>query len=208
MSCLSEDEKKFQSISKCWICNKLFGAGDNKLRGHCHINGKYRGSAHWSCNINIKLTKNVPVMFHNLRDYDNHLIMQEIGKFSVKISVLPNGLEKCMAFTINKNSDFVDSMQFMNSSLHTLVKNLSKIDFKHLSQDFSGEQLELVKQKGVYPYKYIDSFNKFFDEKLLDRCEFFNSLKDKCISEKDYLPAIDVLIMFKLKTRMIIMTFI
>ena len=147
-------------------------------------------------------------MFHNLRDYDNHLIMQEIGKFGVKISVLPNGLEKCVAFTINKNSNFLDSMQFMNSNLDTLVKNLSKMNFKHLSQDFSGEQSELVKQKGVYPYEYIDSFNKFFDEKLLDRCEFFNYLKDKCINEKDYLCAIDVWIMLKLKTRVITMTFI
>ena len=204
----AEDDKRFQSINKCWICNKLFGAADNKGRDHCHITGKYRGSAHWSCNINLKLAKNAPVMFHNLRDYDNNLIMQEIGKFGVKISVLPNGLEKCMAFTINKNSNFLDSMQFMNSNLDTLVKNLSKMNFKHLSQDFSGEQSELVKQKGVYLYEYIDSFNKFFDEKLLDRCEFFNSLKDKCINEKDYLCAIDVWIMLKLKTRVITMTFI
>ena len=83
-------------------------------------------------------------------------------------------------------------MQFMNSSLDILVKNLSDNDFKYLSQEFSGEQLQLVKQKGVYPYEYMDSCKKFFDEKLLDSCEFYSSLKDESISEKDYLHAITV----------------
>ena len=57
--------------------------------------------------------------------------MQEIGKFDVKINVIPNGLEKYMAFTINKNLVFIDSMQFMNSSLDALVKNLSDNGFKY-----------------------------------------------------------------------------
>ena len=60
--------------------------------------------------------------------------MQEIDKFDVKVSVIPNGLEKCMAFTINKNFVFIHSMQFMNSSLDVLVKNSSDNDFKYLSQ--------------------------------------------------------------------------
>ena len=68
--------------------------------------------------------------------------MQEIGKFNVKISVIPNGLEKYMAFTINNNLVFTDSMQFMNFSLDTLVKNLSEMDFKYLSQEFSSDLLE------------------------------------------------------------------
>ena len=63
--------------------------------------------------------------------------MQEFGKYDVKVSVIPNGLEKCMAFTINKNLVFIDSIQFMNSSLDVLVKNLSHNDFKYLSQEFS-----------------------------------------------------------------------
>ena len=97
-----KDEQIFQSSSKCWIRDKLFEVEDNKVRDHCHITGKYRSSAHWSCNINLKLTKNVPVIFHNLRGYDNHLIIREIGRFDVKINVIPNGLKKYMAFTINK----------------------------------------------------------------------------------------------------------
>ena len=100
-----------------------------------------------SCNINLKLTKIVHVIFYNLRCYNRHLIMQEINKFDVKISVIANGLEKYMAFTINNNLVFIDSMQFMNSILDTIVKNLSDNDFKYLSQEFSGDLLKLVKQK-------------------------------------------------------------
>ena len=74
--------------------------------------------------------------------------MQKINKFDVEISVIPNGLEKYMAFTINKNLIFINcKMQFMNSSLDSLLKNLSNNDFKHLSQEFSGNLLDLVKQK-------------------------------------------------------------
>ena len=68
-----------------------------------------------------------------------------------------------MAFTINKNLIFIDSMQFMNSSLDALVKNLT--NFNYLSQEFSGDLLELVKQKGVNPYEFIDRFEKFSEDK-------------------------------------------
>ena len=97
-------------------------------------------------------------MFHDLRGYDSHLIIKEISKFDVKVSVILNGLEKYMAFTINTSLVFIDSMQFMNSSLDSLVKNLSDNDFKYLSEEFSGDLLKLVKEKGVYPYEYMDSF--------------------------------------------------
>ena len=140
-----KEEQRFQSSNKCWLCDKLFDVGDNKVRDHCHITGKYRSSAHWSCNINLKLTKKVPVIFHNLKNYDSHLIMKKIGKFNVKVNVIPNGLEKYMDFTINNDLIFIDSMQFMNFSADTLVKNLSDNDFKYLLQEFSGD---LLKQKG------------------------------------------------------------
>ena len=98
--------------------------------------------------------------------------MQEIGKFDVKINVIPNGLEKYLAFTINRNLVFIDSMQFMDSSLDELSKNLSEMDLKYLSQEFSGKLLKLVKQKGLYLYEYMNSFKRFFDDKLINRGEF------------------------------------
>ena len=85
------------------------------------------------------MSKKIPVIFHNLRGYGSHLLMKEISKFDVKVSVIPNGLEKYMAFTINKNLVFIDSMQFMNSSLDSLVNNLSDNDFKYFFEELSGE---------------------------------------------------------------------
>ena len=161
----------------------------------CNVTGNNRRSAHWSCNINLKLTKKVPVIFHISWGYDSHLIMQEINKFNVKLNVIPNGLKKYMAFTINNNLIFVDSMHFMTSSLDSLVKNLSDGYFKYLSQQFSGET------KGVDPYEYMDSFKKFSEAKLPNRCEFYSYLQDGYISEKDYLHAFDVWNGFKMNIK-------
>ena len=91
-------------------------------------------------------------------------------------------------------------MEFLNSDLDALVKNLSYNDFKYLSQKFSSDLLELVKQKGVYPYEYMNSFDRFSEDKLPDRCEFYSSLKDGSISEKDYLRAVNVWNEFKMKS--------
>ena len=73
------------------------------------------------------------MIFHNIKGYDSHLIIKEISKFDVKVSVIPNGSEKYMAFTINRNLVFIDSMQFTNSGIDSLVKNLIDEDFKYLS---------------------------------------------------------------------------
>ena len=146
----AEENERFEQSNICWICGGLFDISDDKVRDHCHVTGKYRGAAHWNGNINFKITKKIPVIFHNLRGYDSHLIFKELSKFNVKISVAPNGLEKYMAFTININLVFIDSMQFMNSSLDSFVKNLMSEDFKYLSEEFSSGQLGLVKEKGVY----------------------------------------------------------
>ena len=79
----------------------------------------------------------------------------------MNIGVIPNGLEKYMTFILNKNLVFIDSMQFMNSSLEKLVKNLSDNDFKYLIQVFGFKNLELLKQKDPYPYEYMNSFKRF-----------------------------------------------
>ena len=197
----AEEEERFPLSNICWICDKLFDIGDYKVRDHCHVNGKYGGAVQWSCNTNLKMSKKIPVIFLNLKSYDSHLIIKEVNKFDVKVNVIPNGLEKYMAFTIIENLFFIDNMQFVNSSLNSLVKNLMDRDFKYLSEEFSGEFLRLVKRvKRVYPYEYMDSFKKFSKDKLPDRSEFFSSLKDKCVSERDYSRAIDVWNVFRMNT--------
>ena len=122
-------------------------------------------------------------MFHNLKNYDSHLIMQELGKFDVKISIIPNGLGKYMSFTINDKLSFIDSFQFLSCLLDSLVKNLNKDDFKYLSQEFDNNVLDLVKQIGFYPYKYMSDFEKFKEE-LPSKEKFYSSLADKKISDR------------------------
>ena len=70
-------------------------------------------------------------------------------------------------------------MQFMNSSLEKLVKNLSDDDFKYLTKEFGSKNLELLKQKGAYPYENMNSFERFSEEKLLDKKCFFSSTKKR-----------------------------
>ena len=128
-----EDNEDFNNSTKCWICENDYIDTDVKVRDHCHITGKYRGFLHRNCNINLKLNHKIPIVFHNLKNYDSHHIMQELGKFNLKISVIPNGLEKYMSFTISNKLRFIDSFQFLSSSLDSLVTNLNKDDFKYLS---------------------------------------------------------------------------
>ena len=93
-----KEEEQFQSSNISWICEKLIDFDDEKVRDHCHVTGKLRGAAHWSCKTNLQLTEKVPVIFQNLRGYDSHLIFRELNKFDVKIEVIPDGLEKYVAF--------------------------------------------------------------------------------------------------------------
>ena len=128
------DNEDFKNSTKYWICNNDYIDTDVKVRDHYHVTGKYRGSAHRYCYINLKLNLKIPIVFQNLKNYDSHLIMQELGKFNLKISVIPNGLEKYLSFTLNNKLIFLDSFQFLSSSLDSLVKNLNKDDFKYLNQ--------------------------------------------------------------------------
>ena len=76
-------------------------------------------------------------------------------------------------------------MQFMNFSLDKLVKNLSDEDFKYLIEEFGSKNLELLKQKGDYPYEYMNSFERFNEEKLPARKYFYSSIKDGRIGDDD-----------------------
>ena len=120
---------------------------------------KNKSAVHRDCNINVKLNHKIPIVLQNLKHYGSHLIMQELGKFNFKINVIPNILERYMSFNISNKLIFIDSFQFLSSSLDSLVKNLGKNDFKYLRQDFNV--LDLVKEKGFYPYKYMNDFQNF-----------------------------------------------
>ena len=138
---MNEEEGQFQLSNLCLICEKLIDDGDEKVRDHCHMTGKFRAVACWSCNINLQLTKKVPLIFHRLRPYNSQLIFDDLKSFDVKINVIPNGVEKYMAFFLNKSLVFIDSMQFMNSSLEKLLKNVIDDDFKYLTEQIDSKNL-------------------------------------------------------------------
>ena len=57
-----------------------------------HITGIYRGSAHWYWNMKVELNHKTPIVSYNLKNCDSHVLMQEIGKFVLKVNFIPNGL--------------------------------------------------------------------------------------------------------------------
>ena len=78
----SEEEQNFNAAKECHICGKKYTYEDIRVRDHCHITGQYRGSAHEYCNLKLRISSEKfkqPVIFHNLRGYHSHFIMQEIG---------------------------------------------------------------------------------------------------------------------------------
>ena len=108
-----KDNEDFENSTTCWICYNVYFDGDDKVRDHCHITGKYRSSAHIDCNTNVKLNHKIPIVFHNLKNGDSHLIMQELSKCNLKINVILNGLEKYVRFSISNKLIFIDSFQVL-----------------------------------------------------------------------------------------------
>ena len=152
------DEMCFKLMDKCHICDKEYTDKDVRVRDRCHITGKLRGSVHQECNIRLRINPEslkIPVIFHNLRGYDSHFIMQQIGEIAknyaykdkkgkeqpLKINAIPNNMEKYMAFMLGNHLNFIDSFQFMNSSLDKLVSNLLRDDLKYTSKEFTGKKL-------------------------------------------------------------------
>ena len=210
-----ENEEEFQKADECHICNKKYTADDIRVRDHCHITGKFRGSAHQECNLQLRLNPEkvkIPVIFHNLRGYDSHFIMQEIGaivkdyeytnkdgkKCQMNINAIPNNMEKYMAFMLGNHLTFLDSFQFMSSSLEKLVGNLPKESLKYTSKMFKGTKFDLMVRKGVYPYDYMDSFDKF-NSPLPKKEEFYSILNNEHISDENYKHAKNVWNTFNLK---------
>ena len=144
-----EDNEDFENSTKFQVYDNVYVDGDVEVRDHCHITGKYRGSARRDCSINGKLIHKITVVFHNIRNYDSYLIMQELGRFNLNINVIPKKIKKYMSFSINNKLSFIDSFQLLSSSLDSLVKNLRNDCFKYLSKAFNNNVLDLVKQKNI-----------------------------------------------------------
>ena len=104
-----------------------------------------------------------------------------------------------MAFMLGYNLVFIDSLQFMNQSLANLVKNLPEDAYKYTNEVFKGEKLQLMKQKGVYPYDYMSNFDKFNDTQLPTKDEFYSQMNNTHITDEEYTHAQNVWNTFNLK---------
>ena len=211
-----KNQLDFDSSKKCYICQKQYTDEDIRVRDHCHITGEYRGSAHQDCNLKLRLSPSkikIPVFFHNLTGYDSHFIMQQIGEIAKKhsyknkrgeecemdINCIPNNMEKYMAFMLGKNLIFLDSFKFMSTGLDKLAENLPDDAFIYTRKEFN-EQFNLMKQKGIYPYDYMDSFQKFDEVQLPSKEDFFSILKNEHITNEQYNHAQNIWNTFNLKT--------
>ena len=211
------DEQHFKTMDGCHIRCKKYTDKDLRVRDHCHITGKFRGSAHQECNLKLRIKPEeikILVIFHNLRGYDSNFIMQQIGEIANKyaykdkkgkeqpltINAIPNNMEKYMAFMLGNHQTFIDSFEFMSSSLDKLVSNLPKDDLIYRSKVFKGKRLNLVSQKGVYQYDFMDSFEKFNQTELPTKDQFYSILNDQHITDDEYDHAKKVWKTFKIKT--------
>ena len=206
-----KNERDFQNSTKCHICARIFNEqkpSKQKVRDHCHITGKYRGAAHSDCNLKWAISAEklkIPVIFHNLKGYDCHFIMQKIGHLvrqdvNIDVGVIASNFEKYIGFRLGNHLTFIDSFSFMSQSLDRLSSNLSDNAFFYSKKAFpNDDQFRLIKRKGVYPYDYMDSFQRFSEKSLPAREDFYSILNDTNISESDYEHAKRVWSAFQIK---------
>ena len=108
---MSEEDENYKNSDICWIYNQKIIK--NKVRDHCHITVKFRGPAHKECNSKLGIPRKLPIIFHNLEDYDGHIIFKDLNNFdNIDIQAIPRSSEKYMGIIINRNIIFLDSLQF------------------------------------------------------------------------------------------------
>ena len=181
------DWDSHRTASRCHVCDGLL-KGDS-VKDHCHITGRYRGAAHSACNLKLRLSQKttiIPVVFHNLRGYDSHLLMQAISKVDGRVSCIPNNTEKYISFSLGQLR-FIDSAQFLLAPLDKLVA-ANKPEAFQITSCYEPD-LALLLRKGVYPYEYMDSWGRFEETKLPPKEAFYSKLTDANISDSDYAHA-------------------
>ena len=211
-----QEQKDFLNAEFCWICQKKFKKDEKKVRDHDHFTGKFRGAAHNKCNLQFKKPQFTPVIFHNLSGYDAHLFVKNLGVSEGNIKCIPNNEEKYISFSkeivvdswerdgktfdVKHEIRFLDSFKFMASSLAGLVDNLARSGmekFQNLKKEFK-ENFEILTQKGIYPYDYMNCLEKFSETQLPIKEDFYSKLNDCNITDKEYKHAQDIWEKFKI----------
>jgi hypothetical protein len=181
---------------KCYLCDRPLGT--DRVRDHDHITGRYRGAAHSKCNLALRKTYKIPVFFHNFRGYDSHIIVWGLRKYpGSDISLIGQGMEKYLTLGWGDHLVFKDSLQFLASSLETLCANLlrsGKEKFQQLAAGFTDNStlhpaFELLLRKGVFPYEFLDSWEKLDEPSLPPIAGFYSKLRQAGCSDADYAHA-------------------
>lgn len=190
----------------CHICSKEIKTG-SKVYDHDHLTGLYRGPAHSVCNINYQLPNFIPIFFHNLSNYDCHMFVKDMALKEEDVEVIAQSKEKYISFSkkivvgdyvdskgklrrVSMKLRFVDSYRFMASSLEKLGSFLEDNQCVEIRKHFKNEeQFRLVRQKGVFPYCFVDSFEKLNFNCLPDQKSFYNTLCDEEVTEENYCRA-------------------
>ena len=174
-----ENEENYQNLQNCWICDQKIINDKDKARDHCHITGKYSGTAHKECKSKLRIPRKLPIIFHNLKGYDGHIIFRELNNFkNIDIPVSPKSDERYTSIIANNSIVFLDSLQFLKGSLDSLAGNLKDDDFKHLLSEFPEDKLDLLRKKDAYPYDWVDSYRKSLYPRLPPKESFYSSIDD------------------------------
>lgn len=175
----------------CHICGKGFTGELDYYQGHedhDHLTGEFRGITHAKCNMQYQLRRSIPVVFHNLKNYDGHILISAVHKDQfTKVSVIARSLEKYTSITMGKFV-FIDSLAFLPASLDNLSQ-ICPIEMKqkyiaNITTDPSKQQL--LMRKGCIPYEYLDDFDKFEDTSLPPIEAFHSSLSNTNIDQETY----------------------
>ena len=197
-------QEEYDTATQCHICRKpLLGVQDPKgitVRDHDHITGLFIGAAHQSCNLQRRVNYQIPVFFHNFRGYDSHLIVHEFPNIqNRKLKVIGQNMEKYLQIQWGEHIVFRDSLQFLTASLDSLVKSLAmsgRDNFQYLHEtmgvfypEATDEMIQMLEQKGVFCYDYIDKFERLGERVLPPREQFYNRLAGEECSEENYARA-------------------
>ncbi|XP_052806652.1 uncharacterized protein LOC128235904 [Mya arenaria] len=208
MQITEEHDNLIENATHCCLCKQRFTMYDKNynriVRHHNHLTGKIIGPACNACHLSCKQAKFIPVIFHNLRNFDAHILCEHLGDFKDRrLQCIASNAERFVSFSLD-GLRFIDSFQFLPASLEALVDNLAQEELRGfsqlLSESASNEEALLLLRKGVYPYEYMDSFDKFEDRELPSKEQFYSTIKKEHISNEDYEHAQTVFRTFEMSS--------
>ena len=167
--------------SRCYYCNE--NLGEDVVRDHDHLNGKFRGYAHNKCNLHAK-NNCVPMYAFNFSNYDNHLFITKLAK-KIRLEVLAKTDENYIGIDMGY-AKALDMFKFFHPlSSDAISKKLSN------EECITLHKCGLERPKGIFPYEWFDSIDELHETTLPPKEAFYFKMKQSCITDIEYKQAID-----------------